>query len=469
MMKHTIAHNMKHSLSAVALLTVALSIGTLVAASAQTKPINKKQSTKISTYFDNRLNDQQSQYQTTETFAPSSTDRYRRAVWELWVKAVEELDEEKLPEYAPLSEGATGKWTLPPQLEADAVMPFYFGTKGDEPEYGYPLFLYLHGSGDKESEWATGLKICSRFDDSPSLYFIPQIPNENSYRWHQPSKQYAWEKLLRLAMVSDRIDGNRIYMFGISEGGYSSQRMGSFYADYLAAVGPMAGGEPLINAPVENCSNTPFSLLTGSNDFMFERYMLTSFTEERFDELQKQYPDYYTHRIELIEGRGHGIDYSPTTPWLKEFVRYPYPKFVNWENFEMEGRYRDCFDNIEVTARSVDSEGSRARYLMTIIGNTIDIKVDMVTYTTVQMSKRWNFPIKYEKSYTPATNGRFKIYLSSELVDLESPVTVIVNGVKYFEGNVKCQLDNLVNSCVTFFDRYRLYPAAVDVDLSTIK
>src|SRR3712207_9049605 len=71
--------------------------------------------------------------------------------------------------------------TLFRSLEPDAVMPYYWGTKGEKPEKGYPLYLYMHGSGGKESEWATGLSICQRFADAPSVYFIPQIPNEGAY------------------------------------------------------------------------------------------------------------------------------------------------------------------------------------------------------------------------------------------------------------------------------------------------
>jgi hypothetical protein len=37
------------------------------------------------------------------------------------------------------------------------MMPYYYGYKGEKPENGYPLFLYLHGSGNKDNEWANGL------------------------------------------------------------------------------------------------------------------------------------------------------------------------------------------------------------------------------------------------------------------------------------------------------------------------
>ena len=90
------------------------------------------------------------------------------------------------------------------------------------------------------------------FQDEPRLYFIPQIPNEGQwYRWYQRSKQFAWERLLRQALLRSDVNPDKVYVFGISEGGYGSQRIASFYADYWAAAGPMAGGEPRKNAPAE--------------------------------------------------------------------------------------------------------------------------------------------------------------------------------------------------------------------------
>ena len=37
----------------------------------------------------------------------------------------------------------------------------------------------------------------------------------------------------------------------------------------------MAGGEPLKNAPIENCANIGFSFLTGADDTGFYRNILT--------------------------------------------------------------------------------------------------------------------------------------------------------------------------------------------------
>lgn len=390
----------------------------------------------------------------------------RAQVWQAWCEANHELEEDKLPSLRPLTNADTLLWPLPQALEPNAVMPYYYGTKGDKPAAGWPLFLYLHGSGPKEREWSTGYVLCSRFADAPSCYFIPQIPNEGAYyRWWQRAKQFAWERLLRQAFVDGDVDPLRVYLFGISEGGYGSQRLASFYADYLAAAGPMAGGEIPSDAPAENCGHIGFSLRTGANDFMFARHLLTARTHELFDSLQRCYPTEYRHRIELIPGRGHGIDYSPMTPWLSHFTRVVNPKHFVWEDYPMDGIYRRGFYNIAVHERDTTSGNERTRYEMIIKDNTIDLTIERVTYEATQREPHWSIPIKHRKHYTPATEGKFTLYLSDDMVDLKKKVTLSVNGKQVYHGKLKADIRHMVNSCATFFDPVRVYTTAIEVEL----
>ena len=259
---------------------------------------------------------------------------------------------------------------------------------------------------------------------------------------------------------------NRVYVFGISEGGYGSQRLASFYADYWAAAGPMAGGEPMKNAPAENCRNMAFLLRTGEADRGFYRNYLTQHVKEVFDSLERANPGSFVHRVELIPGFGHAIDYTPTTPWLRQHVRNPYPKRVSWENFEMDGRYRDGFYNLAVKERSNEGTDERTYYEWSIEDNHVDLKAQVVKYKAVEVDPRWGIELKFARSYRPATTGRVVIYLCDELVDLSREVTVSVNGREVFRGMVRPSVKDMVNSCALFFDPARIYPASVEVDLS---
>lgn len=391
----------------------------------------------------------------------------QKMVWAAWCEANRELNEQKLAKPEDLQKGIKASWNLPEALEKNAVMPYYYGVKGNA-EGKLPLFLYLHGSGPKEQEWATGLILGNRFQDGPSLYFIPQIPNEGDYyRWWQVAKQFAWEKLIRQALVEGNVDANRLYVFGISEGGYGSQRLASFYADYWAAAGPMAGGEPLKNAPVENCANIGFSFLTGADDTGFYRNILTYYTQIAFDSAQLARPldadkrPLFVHRINLLPGMQHHIKYDLTTPWLKNFVRNPYPKTVLWEDYDMDGRYRSGFYNLQVLSSPTKD---RTYYDMNIHNNVVKINIKEVEYTAVERDKHWGIEMRFNRSYTNAKGGRLRIYLNSELINMNKPVTVIVNGKELYRKNVKAKLQDMINSCTEYFDPYRVYPASIEIN-----
>ncbi len=392
---------------------------------------------------------------------------YQKMVWAAWREANHDFQEEKLATPQALKAKKEGAWHLPAALEPNATMPYYFGSKKDA-ETPAPLFIYLHGSGPKAQEWEAGWQWTQIFNDAPCLYFIPQIPNEGDYyRWWQLSKQYAWEQLFRQALAGDMADANRLYIFGISEGGYGSQRLASFYADYLAAAGPMAGGEPLKNAPAENCANIGFSFLTGADDMGFYRNVLTWYTQTMFDSLQLAHPlsadnkPLFRHRINLLPGMQHSIDYRLTTPWLKQFIRNPYPKTVLWEDFEMDGRHRSGFYNLQVLTRPSDG---RTFYEMNINDNNIDLQISDVAYATIQKDPQWGIEMKFNRTYSKATGGKVRIYLCEQLVDMNKPVEISINGKKVFSGKVKANLQSMINSCTEYFDPCRVYPAYVELN-----
>ena len=361
-----------------------------------------------------------------------------------------------------LSKANVTTWTLPDSLEPNAKMNFYLGVKGDMPKDGYPVFLYLHGSGPRANEWATGLKLAKHFNDGPSMYIVPQIPQEGEwYRWWQRSKQWTWEKVLRIILSMPEVDKNRIYVFGISEGGYGSQRLASFYADYWAAAGPMAGGEPLINAPVENLAHVPLSFLTGDRDFMFYRHLLTKTTGEKLDSMQRIHPNEYVHRVKLLEGYGHSIDYTPTTPWLAQHKRNAQPRHFLWENFEMDGLKRNAFYNLQVLA---EEDAFRTKYEFTAnADNSIDIKVDAVKYNPTWKDPRWGINMLFSKEFTPAQHGHLRIFLSDQLVDLKKKVTVRINGKEVFNGKVKGSKKNQKLAHELWGDPMRNFKHAVEV------
>lgn len=367
---------------------------------------------------------------------------------------------------------ATGSWPV-----TGGNMRFVYGDKGTAPTEGYPMFISLHGSGaDAYDEWGITIAWCQYYVDAPSRYFIPCSPaGGTGCRWFQPSRQKAWESLIRTAFLDSKVNPNKIYFMGISEGAYGSQRLASFYADYLAGAGPIAGGEPSYNCPAENTANIAFCLQTGANDTMYGRSRVTKLAQDEWKKLAEEHPGYYTHKIDLQPGYGHGCDYTVTTPWLKEHSRNAQPKYVYWENFGMgniNGESYECrkgFYNLRVLeGQNGRTDGFvRDAYEMSIDGNNVDLKVYSVTVTPDRQVSEdgWTMNTGATRTKVAATKGKVRIYLSDKLVDLTKPVTVTVNGAKKYEGTPQLDRNTMVESIAFFYDPKRIFPTYVDVEI----
>ena len=112
--------------------------------------LSKKKAKKVSNYFADKLQGEVVTFGCNDKISLEDIDAKRASVWECWREAVNNYNEEKLiAPYAATEPRDTGYWRLPEDLEPKAVMPYYFIKKGDKPSEGYPLYLYMHGSGDK--------------------------------------------------------------------------------------------------------------------------------------------------------------------------------------------------------------------------------------------------------------------------------------------------------------------------------
>lgn len=422
----------------------------------------------------------------------------RERLWGDWCRAVRTVESQALPEFEPLESKKSGVLLLPDSLDKANEMPYYWGFKGDltgekggavpsvnsnisaadggapsanghvsgaaggsSTEKGVASFLCLHGSGERDAEWEANYSWALVYDDAPARYIIPQTPLGGPCRWYFRSRQWAWRWMWLQLTALHGADANRMYMFGISEGGYGSQRMASFFADYLAGAGPMAGGEPLENCPPENLRHTAFSLLSGENDYMYCRNQLVEIAAMQLDSLQQQCPGDYVHRVALQPGRGHGIDYRPTTPWLRQYTRRTHPRHVTWEDFAMDGVRRRGFYNIRVLERPEGSD--RLRWDMDIEGDTVRVTIRRVTYAPAKIDSVFGMTLVNEKTYRPAVGGRFTLYLDEKLVDIQRPVTVVINGRVARTVRLRPNRRHMMESLATWLDPERIYPCALDL------
>ncbi|MBK8481278.1 MAG: dienelactone hydrolase family protein [Proteobacteria bacterium] len=113
-----------------------------------------------------------------------------------------------------------------------------------DPARAWPLVLFLHGKGERGDDgWApttVGLGPALRRHPErwPVVVVFPQCPVER--RWVELSEllELAWA-----AVAAERaIDARRVYLTGISMGGFGTWHHGARCAERLAALLPICGG-----------------------------------------------------------------------------------------------------------------------------------------------------------------------------------------------------------------------------------
>ena len=107
----------------------------------------------------------------------------------------------------------------------------------------WPLILFLHGSGvrgdDLEKIKKAGLpRIVETKKDFPFVVVSPQCPKDKFW----PSQNQVLIALLVELTEKYPIDPNRIYLTGLSMGGFGAWQLGCKYPERFAAVVPVCGG-----------------------------------------------------------------------------------------------------------------------------------------------------------------------------------------------------------------------------------
>lgn len=256
----------------------------------------------VNAYFEGQIKETSPKYEVSGKLTTENITAASEYVWGLWKQAVSTAETEKLPAPATISVSWADKAPVHFSWKVGSEsMNSTYALKGTKPATGYPLFIFLHGSdSDEYMEWTNILYLIDGTVTGnnliPSTFIVPKSPKgATNCRWFPPTRQKYWERAIRQALVGGQTDPNKIYFTGISEGAYGSQRLASFYADYLAGVSPISGGDQLFNAPAENLANVFYRSVNGSEDTMYGRYLLTNKAKDELDRLEKAHPGHYKH------------------------------------------------------------------------------------------------------------------------------------------------------------------------------
>ena len=119
---------------------------------------------------------------------------------------------------------------------------------GYEAGQSVPLMLFLHGRGESNGplslvkKWGPPRNV-EHGDPLPYIVVSPQCPREDS--WSSDTQQELLLKLLDHILANFSVDADRVYLTGLSMGGFGSWRLAADHPERFAAVAPICGrGNP---------------------------------------------------------------------------------------------------------------------------------------------------------------------------------------------------------------------------------
>lgn len=392
------------------------------------------------------------------------------SIWKSYSKAatLAGWNKQLMPNPEPINEVI--KAGKKPQIKAsvlssgDFKMPYTIMAKGTKPKEGWPLFITMHGGGKyhgKEKmtahgwqvnsrEWQAQMKLTAAVYKPDGLYFIPRMADDRKGRWWQKHNIDIFTRMIRHAILFNEVDPNRVYIMGISQGGYGSCHLAPFMADLFAAAGPMAGGRKTIT---ENLRNLPFRSDIGENDTAYKRITLAKELHDSIDELKAKDPEGYKNKLAIQKGRGHGIDYSQSPSWLADNIRNPHPDKVVWRCYAKDGIYRDSFYWLSLSKTPEEGEFS------------IVASVDKTT-NTINLTAEEVIPSKEkgeEPSRKPLSSSDIIVHLNDHILDLDKPVQIALNGKKAFSGKVRRSRNTMLKNLTQRGDINYAFPVNITV------
>lgn len=128
-----------------------------------------------------------------------------------------------------------------------------------------PLILFLHGSGERGNNLDM-VKAHSPFTyksliKEPVAILAPQCPANT---WWNTETVY---QLLKEIQSKYKIDASRIYLTGLSMGGWGTWKLAMEHPEMFAAVAPVcAPADRMMEANISQFKNLPIKIFHGGND-----------------------------------------------------------------------------------------------------------------------------------------------------------------------------------------------------------
>ncbi|MGE3777113.1 MAG: prolyl oligopeptidase family serine peptidase, partial [Pirellulaceae bacterium] len=190
----------------------------------------------------------------------------------------------RLPEATPPADAAWSRWERRLYRAGDAGLPYRLlcptpGVPGDP----WPLVIFLHGAGergnDNEKQLVHGMSDLASDDVRwrfPAFVVAPQCPADEQWvdtPWTEPSHTMPEQPSLAMRLTLDLIqylcdelpvDRRRLYVTGLSMGGFGVWDALQRHSDWFAAAAPVCGGGDV--ALASRIKDVPVWIFHGDED-----------------------------------------------------------------------------------------------------------------------------------------------------------------------------------------------------------
>ena len=319
-----------------------------------------------------------------------------------------------------------------------------------DPEQAYPLVLCLHGAG------FNGDAYLERWQPRLGESYLLVCPSVDFGAWWTMEAETFVMALVDYMIKTYHVDTDRIYLTGMSNGAIGTYLIGLNHVDRFAALIPMSGPLPPPLLPLlDNARTTPFYIIHGRED----RVIPVRYSQEVWAYLLDR--GYTVHYQE--HGRTHPMagghffpreELSPLVDWMEKQSRTTWPRRVTVvKDRDHPGRVHW----IQIDA--IDSEVGSFWASEQDSGETQRLKEGM--YARVEAIAGGDNQI----DVTTEKVGRYTVFLSDQLVDLDRPVIIKTNGKISFQGIVEPDRGVLLEEARASLDPAYLFQAAIEIVL----
>lgn len=280
----------------------------------------------------------------------------------------------------------------------DKTLRWLEKTYGETPPDGRSLWISMHGGGEAPAQvntqqWQNQIRL---YQPAEGIYLAPRAPTDKWNLWHQEHIDPMFTRLIESMVALRGVNPNKIYLMGYSAGGDGVWQLAPRMADRFAAAAMMAGHPN--EASLLGLRNLPFAIFMGANDSAVNRNKVAVEKSAEIAELHKADPGGYVHLSRIYPGLGHWMNLkdAEAVPWMAQFTRKPWPEKIVWFQDDV------THDRFYWLRLPVGSAKTGQKITAELDGRVIRMTGDVL----------------------PGT----QVLLSDELLDLDEPVGISVNG-----------------------------------------